>query len=616
MKNLNRPFIIAILFATVAGCVKNLDLTPQGQLTTANPLGSVPELQKYMNQFYEGTFEVQPGGLAGTGIAYDDQNSDNLVAAAPPALINGTRALSDAAALSEYTKIRGVNFVFENIGNCKGTQADINHYLGEAYFFRAYYYFSMLRKYGGVTWVNEVLPPDNEVMKKARGPRTLITDSILSDLDRAALLLKTQSTNGTMRIHKDYALAFKSRVALFEGTWEKYHKAKGTPFFTAGISDAKITNYLEQARDAAKAVISSSRWSIFNTGQPLSDYQTMFITQDLTANKEVLFYKKYDITVTPSVGHSITRYLNTGGGNIGLSLSLVDDYLTRDGNIFSGAARENAQKVYGAELDPAIRDPRLSQTVARPGTRLRPLTAANIYMPPFSPVITQTSPSVLWANPSGFSMLKYVEVDCPIPTVDGEFMSQAPAIQMRYAEVLLNYAEALAELQGANAQQEIATVLQPLRARAGMPAIDFSREYNTDPAYPFSKLSATIQVVRRERRIEFAAEGMRMFDIFRWAAADDLLAGKRPLGTLFIGSNMAAANVKGGYFGGNLVYDQSTGNNLYLTGSPGEAKRYMDPYRNVCPNGLGFKSSRDYLSPINQDQLSLTGGKWEQNPGW
>ena len=617
MKNkLYNLLIISSVVLLASSCLKKLDLQPQGQLTTANPLGSVPELQKYMNQFYEGTFDIQPGQLTGAGIAYDDQNSDNMISVSPPTAINGTQSLSNAASLSEYAKIRGVNFVFENIGNCKGTQADINHYLGEAYFFRAYYYYSMLRKYGGVTWINKVLPPDNEVMKQSRDTRTTIADSILKDLDVAATLLKAQTSNASMRIHKDYALAFKSRVALFEGTWEKYHKTKNTPFFTTGITDEKINNYLEQARDAANQVITAGRWSIYNTGKQLSDYQTMFITIDLSANKEVLFYKRYDITVTPAVGHSITRYLNTGGGNIGLSLSLVDDYLTRDGQIFSGAARDLAQQTYGTELSPNLRDPRLSQTVAMPGVRLRPLTASNAYMPPFSPTTTQTNPSVMWVNPSGYSMLKYIEYDCPLPTVDGEFMSQAPAIQMRYAEVLLNYAEAVAELEGASGQAKIIAALQPLRTRAGMPSVDFAREYNSDPSYVFSKLNATLQVVRRERRIEFAAEGMRMYDIYRWAVADDLLAGKRPLGTLFIGSNMTDANVKGGYYGGNLIYDKASGNNLYLTGTSADSKRYIDPYKNICPNGLGFKTNRDYLSPINQDQLSLTGGKWTQNPGW
>lgn len=608
-----RLFLSAALLILIVGC-DSLDLSPEGQLTTANPISTVPEFQKYMNQFYEGVFEIQPGGLTGVGIAFDDQYSDNMVVPVPPSLINGTRSLSDASALSEYQKIRGLNFLFENVKNCKGNQLDINQYTGEAYFFRAYCYFEMLLKYGGVTWVNKMLPPETELMKQPRDSRTAVADSILQDLDKAIALLKIQTSNSSMRIHKDYALAFKSRVALFEGTWQKYHKAKNSLFYTKDISDEKINNYFIQARDAAKQVINGARWSIHNTGKPLSDYQMIFITKDLSANKEVLFYKKYDITATPTVGHSITRYLNTGGGNIGLSLSLVDDYLTRDGKIFKGQERDNAQKVFGAELDPDLRDPRLSQTVAMPGVRLRPTTSSNIYMPPFSPIISNAV--VTWSNPSGYSLLKYVEFDCPTETVDGEFKSQAPAIQFRYGEVLLNYAEALAELQGAAAQNEITSVLQPLRSRAGMPSVDFTREYNTDSAYPFSKLSATLQVVRRERRIEFAAEGMRMYDIFRWAVADELIVGQRPLGPLFIGSNMVDANATTGYFAGKLKYDLANGNNLYLNGSPGDAKRYIDPYKNICPNGLGFKLERDYLNPINQDQISLTGGQWNQNPGW
>lgn len=620
MKTIYKYLITFVALATFSGC-QSLDLNPEGQLTTANPLSSVPELQKYMNQFYEGTFADggflgQPGGMDSDGIAYLDRNSDNMVVPVPPTSIDGKRSISSAGSINEYKNIRGINFLFENIENCVGNQADIDHYTGEAHFFRAQYYYSMLKKYGGVTWVDEVLPPDAEKMKLARDSRTVIADKILEDLDMAISLLATQSNSASMRIHKDVALAFKSRVALYEGTWQKYHKQKNTPFFTQGIDDAKINNYLTQAKDAAKTVIDSGRWGIYSTGNPLEDYQKLFITLDLSINKEALFWKKYDATATPAVGHSITRYLNDGGGNNGLSLSLVDDYLTRDGRIFTGAERDNAQKVYGAELEPELRDPRLSQTVARPGVRLKPTTASNIYMPPFSPLITSVTPSVSWTNPSGYSMLKYVEIDCMPGAVTGDGKSMAPAILFRFAEVLLNYAEALAELSGSAAQGEIASVLQPLRDRVDMPAIDFTREYNTDPNYPFSKQEATIQVVRRERRIEFAAEAMRMDDLFRWALADEVLAGKRPLGPLFIGSNMVEANVEGKYFNGNLIYDQVSGNNIYLSCNPGDSKRYLDPYKNLCPNGLGFNPNRDYLSPISQDQIALTGGMWTQNPGW
>lgn len=610
-----KSLAVAIACICITGC-QSLDLYPEGQLTTANPLSSVSELQKYINQFYEGTFTGHPGGMDADGIAYLDKYSDNMVVPVPPPLINGTRSISSAGDISEYTKIRGVNFLFENIDNCVGSQADINHFTGEAHFFRAHYYFALLRKYGGVTWIDKVLPPNAEAMKLPRETHDALADLILQDLDKAIELMYTRSNSASMRLHKDVALAFKSRVALYEGTWQKYHKQKNTPFFTSGISDDKINNYLIQARDAAKEVINSGRWSVHTSGKPLEDYQRMFITYDLSANKETLFWKKYDMTATPAVAHSITRYMNEGGGNVGFTLSLVDDYLTRDGRVFNGTERDNAQKTYGAELDPAIRDPRLSQTIAMPGTRLKPTYSSNIYMPPFSPLITSVTPSITWTNPSGYSLLKFVEIDCPEVAITGDAKSQAPAILFRYAEVLLNYAEALAELEGAAAQSMIATALQPLRDRVGMPAVDFAREYNTSATYPFNNLEQTIQIVRRERRVELAAEGMRMDDLFRWAMADEILAGKRFLGPLFIGSNMADANVEGGYYNGNLIYDQANGNNLYLSGQPGDPKRYIDPYKNLCPSGLGFNVGRDYLYPISQDQIALTGQTWTQNPGW
>ena len=101
-------------------------------------------------------------------------------------------------------------------------------------------------------------------------------------------------------------------------------------------------------------------WSIA-TGNTQTAYRDLFITLDLSTNKEVLWWKKYD--ASDNIGHSVTRYLNQGGGITGASLSLVDDYLTADGRPFVGAERENAQKVYGNELLPTVRDPRLSQTV-------------------------------------------------------------------------------------------------------------------------------------------------------------------------------------------------------------------------------------------------------------
>ena len=148
----------------------------------------------------------------------------------------------------------------------------------------------------------------------------------------------------------------------------------------------------------------------------------------------------------------------------------------------------------------------------------------------------------------------------------------------------------------------IAQALKPLRDRVGMPAVDFNREYNTDPAYPFRDLDPVLQAVRRERRVELAAEGFRLDDIMRWAAADVLIKGKRPVGALYTGSDMPA-NYPGTY-------------QPLLTGGSSDAKRYLDPLKNVIPNGYGFNLNRDYLLPIQQRMLQLTANKWVQNPGW
>lgn len=599
-------FIIIIVF--IQSCKKDfLDRPPLDSISAEAALSSTREMRLYMNQFYEDCFIGQPGLVGGSGIAFDDARSDNMIFGNVDIRLNGQLSISNAGPLLEYTNIRGLNFLLENKYKASGARAEINEYIGEAYFFRAKLYFDLLKKYGGVTWVSKVLPDDPAVMDVPRNSRTELTDSILNDLDSAAILLPMQSNTASMRLHKDVALALKSRVALYEGTWEKYHKLKNDAFYTTGISDNKINSYLAQARDAAQVVIQSGRWHIYSKGSPLSDYSDLFITTDLSNNPEVLFWRKYD--ASQNIAHSITRYISTGGGNMGLTQSLVDDYLTIQGTPFTGPLREITQETYAAELQPALRDPRLSQTAGKPGDPLAP----GVLAPAFPPINLSS-----WSrNVTGFPLHKFLEYDDPNAVRDDN-KSNAPGIQFRYAEVLLNYAEAEAEL-GENPGL-IAAAINPLRDRVGMPHVDFDREYNTDPSYPFSNLSNIIQCVRRERRVELASEGFRLDDILRWAAADELIVGKRPLGALFVGSDMEKENTPTGFYSNSLLYydNPPAGKsiNLYLSGTPGDAKRYIDPFKALIPNGYNFKIDRDYLLPIPRRMLQLTNGKWIQNPGW
>ena len=182
------------------------------------------------------------------------------------------------------------------------------------------------------------------------------------------------------------------------------------------------------------------------------------------------------------------------------------------------------------------------------------------------------------------------------------------------AETSKAYAEALAELDGVGNAQKIIDALQPLRDRVGMPPVDFDREYNQEADYGFRNLDKYIQAVRRERRVEKACEGRRQEDIMRWAAADELIVGKWPKGALFVGSNLENHPV----YGDKLIYDQASGNNLFLTGKPGDPLRYIIPTNPAgYESGWKFDVNRDYLLPIQTRMLGdLTGGMWEQNPGW
>ncbi|MBV4238642.1 RagB/SusD family nutrient uptake outer membrane protein [Phocaeicola dorei] len=613
------PFLFLL-----AGCY-DLDKLPQGELSSATAFGTTAEINLYLNQFYQGsvyvagstTTTVSNTAIRGqstnvgnaSGIAFTDLNSDNMLGNVIDTRLAGETALSNASQLNDYKLIRNVNFLIKNLGNCKEEGKDLDQCIGEAYYFRAAFYYHLLVNYGGVTWMEDLLDPDAGQMQLPRNTRTEIADHILADLDVAIEHLNSQTTNATMRVHKDVARALKSEVALFAGTWEKYHRQKGTDFYDKSLTNAdeKVRSYLQQAADAAKDVMETGTWQI-TKGNPATVYRDLFITLDLSSNNEVLWWKKYD--AASNIGHSVTRFLNMGGGQCGASASLVDDYLTAEGKPFVGNARNEAKKVYGKEFEG--RDPRLTQTICAPGQELRPDGAYTFTLPPLNG-------NSYHQNTTGYSILKYVEFNTTYePTIDGEGKSQAPAIQVRYADVLLNYAEALAELDGAANESRIKEALKPLRERVGMPEVDFDREYNTESDYPFRGLDKYIQAVRRERRVEKAIEGCRLNDILRWAAADVLIKGITPKGALFTGSDLENNEF---YYDANgnyeLIYDQTSGNNLYLTGAPSDTERYIVPFNNASyPDGWQFNLGRDYLLPIQERMLSLTGYQWEQNPGW
>ncbi len=437
-------FLGVILAFSLTSCF-DMDKMPEGVLSTAQPFSSTGEMRNYLDMFYQignpkyedDKIKVNFGnglrgqdfgaGGSGDGIAGSDINSDNMSSSSVSSRLVGETTLSGAAKLTNYTAIRNLNFLLANLDNCvEQGSPDYDQYVGEAYYFRAWYYYRMFVDYGPLTWVSTPLDPNEEEMQLPRDSRTVVADSILADLDKAISYLGIQNNSASMRVHKDVARALKSEVALFEGTWEKYHKAKGDKFFDPSVTDEKIRGYFTQAADAAKDVMDRGVWKIYSTGNELDDYRQMFQTTDLSANSEVLWFKMYD---GDQVGNSVNRYLNQGGGSIGVTASLIDDYLTKDGKPFIGAALVNAKKVFGDELLPTVRDPRLSQTICTPGQQLRPDDLPPYYVVP--PLIGTSSYN---QNMTGYSLLKYVQIDYT-GSLDAEAKGATPAIQFRYGRV-------------------------------------------------------------------------------------------------------------------------------------------------------------------------------------
>lgn len=592
---------IGALTLSVSSCF-DLNKEPEGVLSTVKPFTGVGEMTSYLDQFYESGVREQGFNWTGAYIASGDLISDNMSGSAINTRLNGDLTLANAGKLNAYTQIRNVNFMLTNLDNCdeKGS-ARYKQCVGEAHYFKAWFYYTLFKSYGQLTWLDKPLDPNTDQMLLPRANRTVIADSILSELDKAIANLNEQNSAASMRVHRDVARALKAEVALYEATWEKYHKAKNDPFFDPTVTPEKISDYLNQCVEACKAIIDRNVWAIYTTNNAMNDYRQLFQTEDLSNNKEVLWFKRYDGT---NIGNNVDRYLNKGGGSAGITASLVDDYLTIDGQPFVGTAKTDAKKVFGDELKPTLRDPRLSQTVCMPGQQLRP-DEGPYKLPP----LTGAS---YHKNETGYSILKHVQIDFK-GSLDAEFRGSTPGIQFRYAEVLLNYAEALAELDGAANAAKIVQLVSPLRKRVGMPEMDFDREYNTSADYPFHALDEYLQAVRRERRVELAIEGKRFDDIMRWAAAQELIVGQRAVGALFVGSNLENNPA----YGGKLVYDKATGNNLYLTGKSGDELRYILP-SNPAGNEQGwrFNPARDYLLPIAPRMLNLTENQWKQNPGW
>ena len=579
MKYFKTKIIVGLiaLSAIFNACQKDiLEKYPLDQVSSVDFMKTPNDLKIYVNQFYnDALFPVFWGTILGNPYrgGADDYNSDNQINGATiDVRLQGTRTVSYSGAIGwNYNDVRKINYFFDNYKKCTGDFKNYQQYVGEAYFFRAVIYFQLMQTFGDVPLLTTVPETNSPELYKPRTPRNIVADKIISDLDSAAMYLSDVKNDGASRIHKWIALAFQTRVALYEGTWEKYHASDA--FKVASPQPAK---YFNKVVESATAIMNSGKFDIYTTGNPTSDYANLFIQRDYSTNKEVLFWKKFSTAL--SINNN-KNYQQEYPYNKSITKELADSYLCTDGKPITGNPLFSGYTTITDEMK--NRDPRFYQTIFTPNAPwMIDATGTKFW----NDVYTNINSATKFNSPSGYVLRKGYD---PLFVNHNLNYEETPSIYYRYAEVLLNFAEAKAEL-GTITQDDIDKSIKKLRDRVGMPDLNLAT-IATDLKWDFTTLSPIINEIRRERRVELATEGFRWPDIARWAAADELIVGKRPKG--FKGSQIAAQ--------------------LF----PVDENGFLDPFKASLPNGYGFVLNRDYLNPIPQSELVLN-PELEQNPGW
>jgi hypothetical protein len=589
------------VFAFMQSCNDDfLERMPIVNLSDANYWQSTNDLKIYCNNFYnqDGLLPRYTSWNAGMYGKDGTDGSDIQVYVNYNRRLNGENTLPASGggwAANDWSLLRNINYFMDNYQSVEDSPDKVNPYVGEALFFRSIFYFNKVRTFGDVPWITSALGVDSELLTAPRTPRNQVVEFILDDLDKAIEYLPARGNGGyTGRVTKEAALALQARIALYEGTWEKYHALKNTAFKANGSDGAK---FIQKAADAAGALIALGEANGFpaldNVGVE-NGYLNLFRQYDYSSSKEALLWRKY--SQTDKIVNHCANYLGFRGGGHGVTKSLVDSYLCLDGKPIA------VSSIYQGDHDlkslVANRDPRLDQTImVDDGKHVVWVdNTPPLFTVPLIDAIADNKTSTGYHQCKGF-VPNYTDFAAT------GWGSLNGAIYFRYAEVLLIYAEAKAEL-GTVTQSDIDKTVNALRRRVGMNdgLLDIGN-IATDPNWEFAGLSPVLQEIRRERKVELACEGYRLDDIFRWAAADELIRGKRPLGAML----KQWENYPGA--------SESFLNAVATT--PINDAGYIDPYKNFSAlnGGYQFNLGRDYLSPIPTNEIVLN-PNLTQNPGW
>lgn len=476
MKNIYIALLGLLLFACND---EHLDRFPQTSITEKNFFNNVTDLRTYSYQFYDYL-----------GASYWDRPSDNttIEKGSIRGLMMGTLSADNAGGWgkSSWSRLRSINYFLDNYDQAEGDPAEKNKYAAMGHFARANFYISKVKTYSDVPYYSSVLTTTDEALYKARDTREMVVDSILADLEFATQHLQDESEKTLLSKWAAYTQL--ARFCLYEGTYRQYH---------AGETDLHVTKepsfFYNKAIEAASAVMESGNFSI-QTGDASQVYGDLFNgATNLEASPEIIMYIDYEDDKREHGAELVLEFEN------GVSRSMADSYLKLDGTFMTSLETSNL------ELNDAFtnRDPRMKQSLFYPG-----------YIMP-----STGNPHKLAINKTGgYAQIKFMPKEKDTHW-DGYATVHTDLPLYRYAEVLLIYAEAKAEL-GTLTQDDLDKTINLLRDRVGIghltmnPPVDPTQE----ALYPniTSSQKAELLEIRRERRVELFAEGHRYTDMMRW----------------------------------------------------------------------------------------------------
>jgi len=482
-------------------CADELEQIPQDTASKNAVFGSEKGLELYANSFYDflpsannihtcdavSDYAARRDAVAFLRQgAYDANTTDNTNA-------SGYALVALGADWNwEWDNLRNFNYFIENCID-PNIPVDVrNHYIGLAKFFRAFFYFEKVKRYGEVPWIGKALDVEDPDLYKGRDSRVLVMDSVLSDLNFACENISTTNDETRSLVTKWVAFAFKARVCLFEGTFRKYHTELGL--------ESSATSWLNESVSAAQTIMNEAGFSIYTGDGTDKSYRKLFISNDPVGDEIMMSVVMNEALART---HAANWYYTstTTGVRFNFIRTFINTYLNIDGTPFTNNPGYETMQFHEEVKG---RDKRLQQTI-----RLDDYTR-------FSGGTPLLTPPDMDYSYTGYHPIKWSLDDLYIDTRD---LNTNSVSMFRYAEVLLNYAEAKAEL-GTLTDADWAETVGTLRARAGITSGLTAKPTVIDPymqANYFPNISDPVIIeIRRERAIELCFEGFRFYDVIRW----------------------------------------------------------------------------------------------------